>query len=82
MEKMKYIELANSGNCINHNNCYYIVTSDFKKNGQRLCISITDGSSRWLEPNTMIEIIQLFYTDKDNNIVPFIETKKDDINNY
>jgi hypothetical protein len=82
MEKMKYIELVNSGNCINHNNCYYIVTSDFKKNGQRLCISITDGSSRWLEPNTMIEIIQLFYTDKDNNIVPFIETKKDDINNY
>ncbi len=79
---MKYLESVNSGNCVSHNNKYYILTSDFKKNGERLCISMNDGIPRWLESNATVDVIQLFHTDKENNIIPFIETKKDEINDY
>lgn len=76
---MKFLEELLCGNTFLLNSNAYILTTDFKKNGSRLCVCLKDGSTRWLEGNTVIEAIQIYRLDKENNIIPFQETPKDDI---
>lgn len=77
----KYIEELSNGDAFMINNSTYILSSDFKKNGDRLSISLTDGNSRWVKPNEMIEAVQLFIMDKDNNIIAIKESKKEHVDN-
>lgn len=76
---MKFIEELNCGDALLANNEAYIITTDFKKNNDRLCVCLKDGSTRWFAANTVVEPIQIYRLDKDNNIIPFKETIKDDI---
>ena len=71
-------ELLN-GDCFEINSTIYIVTCDFKKNGQRLCIDLKTGESRWMTANTIIDKISLLYTNKDNHIIAIKETPKEDV---
>jgi hypothetical protein len=76
-----YLEELDSGDCFTYNDLVYVVSKDFKSNGNRSCLSLVDGSSRWLEPNTMIDKTQIFTMDKDSNIIAIKESKKADVSN-
>lgn len=76
----KYIEELNSGDCFSINDTFYVLTGDFKRNGNRLAISLSDGVCRWFESSNMVENNQLYVMDKDNNIIPIKPTDKKDAN--
>jgi hypothetical protein len=68
----KYIEEMDNGECFMYNSDLYIITSDFRKNKnlyEKKCIAIKDGSCRWMSSNSIVDKIDLFYRDKDNNIL-------------
>lgn len=77
--KMKYIEEITNGECFVFNNHYYLLTSDFKSNGQRLAYSLYNGSSKWFDSNTIINTEPVYILDKENNVVAIRPTKKDDL---
>jgi len=76
----KYIEELSNGDAFKFESEYFLLTSDFKKNGNRLGISLNEGFSRWFEGNLIIAPIQLYTMDIDNNIIPLKPTKKEDVN--
>lgn len=68
----KYIEEIQNGECFMYNNKLYITTNDFRKNKEiyeKKTVSITDGTCRWMSHTNIVEKIDLFYRDKDNNIL-------------
>lgn len=67
---MQYLEDIENGSCVLLDKEYFVVTSDFKSNGNRLLISLNRGSSRWFGSSTMVELIEIFTFDKDTNILP------------
>lgn len=75
---MKYIEELNAGDSFQVDNNIYIITSDFKKNGDRNCIDLSSGSPRWISPNTIVDICPVYILDTENNITPVKPTKKDE----
>jgi hypothetical protein len=76
----KYIEELDYGDAFLSDSVCYILTTDFKKNGDRLAICLKDGSSRWFNSSFITEPIQLYITDKDSNIIPIKPTEKQDAN--
>ena len=77
---MKYLEEISTGECFVIGNEYFITTSDFKKDGKKLCINLRTGNGRWLSPEEIIDPIDLFTFDKDSNILAIKERKKDNEN--
>lgn len=78
---MKYLEELNNGECFEFQNNCFIITHDFKKNGDRSCIKLNDGSNNWLKPDTIVKIADIFTMDKDNNIIAIKERLKEDVSN-
>ena len=76
---MKYIEELSFGDCFIVNNSKYILTTDFKNDGKRMCITLHDGSIKWIEENQIVESIDIFILDKDSNILAIKERKKEDV---
>jgi len=74
---MKYLEELLIGDCYTHSGKQYIITTDYKKNGSRLCICLIDGTTYWAPSDLMIDPIDIFTVDKDSNIVAIKERKKD-----
>jgi hypothetical protein len=74
---MKYIEEISIGDCFILENNKYILTTDFKKSGQRMCVDLVDGSIKWIQGNTIIDQIDIFTVDKDTNIIAIKERKKE-----
>lgn len=66
---MKYLEELSGGDCFEHGNNYYVLSKDFKSNGDRMCIDMSTGFPKWISSNSIVSNIELFTTDKDNNIV-------------
>lgn len=80
INKMSYlIEEIENGDSFESQGSHYVVTCDFKKNGNRLAINLKTGISEWFEPNTIIDKISLMFVNRDNNMISIKETKKDDI---
>lgn len=73
---MKYLEELKAGGCFSYQENIYLLTSDFKSNGKKLCYNLADGSCRWLQQETIVEDEQLYILDKNNNIHPIKEHKK------
>ena len=71
--KMKYIEELSAGECFTHDNQLFILTVDFKKNGQKLAYSLINGSSRWMNSQDIIEVSPIYTLDENNNISPVIK---------
>lgn len=79
--QMKFLEDLPNGDCFRLDDNFFIVTSDFKlgKHVQsRSCVSLKDGSFRWINSNSMVEELPIFSLDKDSNIIPIKETKKNE----
>lgn len=75
----KYIEELSCGDAFYVDKEYFILTRDFKKNGSKLSVGLKDGISRWFESNKIVEDVQLYIMDKDNNIIPIKPTEKIDV---
>lgn len=67
---MKYIEELSAGDAFLLNDNTYVLTSDFKNNGDKYCIGLKDGFPRWFRSNEVVEHILLYTTDKENTIIP------------
>lgn len=78
---MKYIEEIQPGDCFELKNKFYLLTQDFKKNGDRLCISLEDGFANWISQESIINPTDLFTMDKENTIIAIKERKKIDVPN-
>lgn len=70
---MKYIEELVNGNCFIFDEDVYLLTSDFKKNGQKLAYNMSNGTPRWMNSQTIVEATQIYTLDKENNIVPVVK---------
>ncbi len=55
----------------------YILSCDFKSNGQRMCINLVNGTSRWLESTCVVDQVELYTMDKENCIIAVRETKNE-----
>ena len=73
----KYIEELNPGDSFTHLEEMYILSYNFKKIGDRSAINLRNGESQWFISNQIIDVIQLYYLDRDNNIIAIKEVKKD-----
>lgn len=76
---MKYIEEIHSGDCFEYKEKFFVLTQDFRRNGDRLCISLIDGFANWIPQDTIINPTDLFTMDKDNTIIAIKERKKTDV---
>jgi hypothetical protein len=66
----KYIEELNNADCFTYLDKSYVVTCDFKKNGDRCCIDLTTGFLSWFKGNAIVNESSLYSIDKDNNFYP------------
>jgi hypothetical protein len=66
---MIYIEELQPGDVFIYNNIIYLLTVDFNTKLYKLCFNLKDGSPRWMKPSDMVEKINLYTLDKDNNII-------------
>lgn len=73
---MKYIEEFSSGDSAEINGDYYIVSADFKANGQRMCVSLKTGFCRYFKADTIANPIQLYILDKESNVIPIKPAEK------
>ncbi len=76
---MKYLEELSGGDCFEYNTKYYILSRDFKNNGDMMCLGLFDGFTKWLSPSTIVNSIELLTTDNDKNIVALKHRLKNDI---
>lgn len=76
---MKYLEELTSGECFEFKDNFFILTQDFKKNGDRSCIQLDTGFSKWLKADSIVKITDIFTMDKDSNIVAIKERVKDNV---
>lgn len=73
---MQYIEELESGDAFISEDKLYLLTCDFKNNGDRLCFCLSTGLPKWFGPSTIIDINPIYFLDNNNNIVPVKESKK------
>lgn len=66
----KYIEELKAGDTIVYNDQHWLLTIDFKKNGQRLAYSLNNGSPLWMDPSAIVDINPIYSLDDKNNIIP------------
>lgn len=66
----KYIEEMKHADCFEYQGSLYVLTSDFKKNGERSCINLVTGCPSWFRGNTIVSEASLYSIDKDNNFYP------------
>lgn len=78
---MKYVEELSIGDCFDFNGSNFIITTDFKKNGQRLCVNLKDGNIKWFESNCFVNNIDIFTLDKDNNVIAMKHREKENVSN-
>jgi hypothetical protein len=67
---LKYIEELSTGETFKYNDQFWLLTSDFKSSGKRLCHNMQNGNAKWFDGNEMVEFVPLYSLDKDNNIIP------------
>jgi hypothetical protein len=75
---MKYVEELVAGDCFSYQNQVFLLTSDFKSNGDRLCYSLLTGFPNWLSSQAIVESCPIYILDQDNNTIPIKATPKHD----
>ena len=78
---MKYIEEIKAGDIFIWKDKRYVLSSDYRpfKNGRtrHMSISIENGICKWFASDEAVEIAELFYRDKEGNILLVKEFKDD-----
>lgn len=76
---MKYIEELKSGETFSLEDNVFVMTSDFKKSGQRLAISLKTGHPKWFTADKSVNIEPTYTLDQEQNICPiFIYPKENE----
>lgn len=78
---MKYLEEITPGSFFSYLNDKFILTADYRLNKDHKkynCISVTNGSNRWLEENTIVNLLQMYYQDDEKNLVLVKEYEHND----
>jgi len=65
---MKYIEEIEPGQSFLYQDDNFLMTSDFKKSGDRLSISLTNGTSRWMGASETVDLVVLYTIDEESNL--------------
>lgn len=73
---MKYIEELSCGDTFSYQDVVYVLTSDFRPNGNKLCYSLTTGFPFWLKPDTIVNHEPIYILDENNNTIPVKPTEK------
>lgn len=73
---MKYIEELECGDTFSYKDIMYLLTSDFKSNGQRLAYSLLTGFPLWLNSDTIVDHQPIYTLDNNNNTIPIKPTQK------
>ena len=66
---MKYLEELETGDSFIFENDYYLKLLDYKKNGDRCCINLKNGSTRWLKSQSIVDVCPIYILDENNNII-------------
>jgi len=77
---MKYIEEIEPGQSFFYQDNYFLMTADFKKNGDRLSISLANGTSRWMGASETVDLVVLYTIDEDSNFKHIREEDSNDTN--
>lgn len=81
---MKYLEELKPGDVFFYRENIFVFTIDFKfREKQKYCynININSGAGVWLPENTAVEYTEIYYIDKDKNIIPVKHSTNDDTKN-
>jgi len=78
---LKYLEELKNGEVFSFKQNYWLLTSDFKQNGEKLCYNINNGCSGWFKPDIIVDVSPIYILDNNNNIIPIREYKKENENN-
>jgi lipopolysaccharide export system protein LptA len=73
----KYVEELNSGEFFELDNNIYLITSDFKKSGDRMTVDTKTGNIRWFSGDNIIEQVDLYMLSSENNFTPLNPRLKD-----
>jgi hypothetical protein len=68
---MKYIEELKYGQLFLYNKAFYLLSADFKQKkhkNQHMCIELNSGLIQWLDSDTIIDNIPIFYQDSSNTL--------------
>jgi len=80
---MKYIEEIKPGEIFIWKDHRYVLSADYRpyKNGttRHMSVSIDTGICKWFQSTEMIDILDLYYRDKDGNIL-LVKEFEDDSN--
>lgn len=77
---MKYLEELVPGEAFTYKKQNYILTTDYKKNLDRLCINLSNGLGAWLASSTIVDKEPVYFIDNNNEIIPLRKTIKDEKN--
>lgn len=78
---MKYVEELKPGDLFLVNNERFILTSDFRLSKEdkykRLSVNISNGFLQWVEDDKIVESLDLYFRDKEGNIIALKEIKNE-----
>lgn len=64
---MKYLEELKAGDCYIFNKELFVVTTDFKRDGSRMVVNLSSGTTRWMDGSSVCDTVQIFTIDNENN---------------
>ena len=77
----KYLEELSPGDLFTTNDSKYILTADFTApkhdKHKRMCVNILNGFINWINGDTVVSNIDLYYRDNDSNIIALKEYKNE-----
>jgi hypothetical protein len=78
---MKYLEELNPGSLFVMNGDKFILSADFKQykdqKSKKMAINITTGFVNWIVDDAIVDTLDLYYRDKDANIIALKEYKNE-----
>lgn len=74
---MKYLEELSVGESFTYNDITFILTTDFRNNGDRRCINLSDGSCKWINNQQIVNSQQIYILDENSNIIALKPTNKE-----
>lgn len=74
-DKICYIEELLPADCFVYQKSFFLLTQDYRQNRARLAISLTDGCSRWFNPETTVERIEIYTSNEDGHLVAIKDEK-------
>lgn len=57
------------GDIFQYKTILYILSQTYNQNNKKLAINLIDGSTRWFEDSCIVNIMDLYFLDGENNIV-------------